>query len=109
MLKRFLIFLTVCGIVYSCYFDWKVGTLPARASDDAVPVHADNISEIPSVEVTVLNGDTVLSIVEKLNDGTLPTSMSQVINDFESLNPNVKAHVIKSGSKYLFPIYKKVE
>jgi hypothetical protein len=109
MLKRFIIFLTICGIAYSCYFDWKVGTLPARASDEAVVALSSNINEIPSVEVTVLNGDTVLSIVEKLNDGAIPTSMSQVINDFESLNPSVKAHVIKSGSKYLFPIYKKAE
>jgi hypothetical protein len=105
MLKRLTVFIIICGIAYSCYFDWKIGTLPAAASNQVNKVEENN--NIQHVEVIVLNGETVLSIVEKVNNGNnIPSSMSKIIEDFETLNPNVKAHVIKAGIKYLFPIYK---
>lgn len=56
-------------------------------------------------ELPVKQGDTVLTITEKYH-GTLPISIDQLVKDFETLNPGVKADEIQVGVSYLFPVYK---
>jgi hypothetical protein len=55
--------------------------------------------------VKIKQGDTVLSITERYH-GSLPTSIDQLIEDFEVLNTDVKAEAILLGETYRFPDYK---
>jgi hypothetical protein len=109
MLRKLIYFSLFCVVAYSCYYDWSIGTLPAAmtatASDEVIIIDATEEESIPSMEVTVMNGETVLSIVERINDGYLPSSMQKIVDDFEALNPSITAHIIKSGKTYSFPLY----
>ncbi|OIJ22164.1 hypothetical protein BKP45_05680 [Anaerobacillus alkalidiazotrophicus] len=100
--------------IYSIYYDLNIGTLPANtivAAESTTTVnHSSNISvekieNIPSESIVVEPGYTVLSIVEELHIGPVNASIQQIINDFETLNPNTNASNIKIGDAYLFPIY----
>jgi hypothetical protein len=69
--------------------------------------HVDDVKgpNIPFYEVKIKQGDTVLSITERYH-GSLPTSIDQLIEDFEALNTDVKAEAILLGDTYRFPDYK---
>ncbi|MDL4841530.1 hypothetical protein [Aquibacillus rhizosphaerae] len=54
---------------------------------------------------TAMPGDTVLSIVESLNNEKDSIQMEQIITDFEQLNPGISPHEIETNTTYLFPIY----
>lgn len=56
-------------------------------------------------EVKVAAGQTVLSIVEQIQGGPLPVSISQLITDFQILNPKTEPEMIQIGKVYKFPVY----
>lgn len=58
------------------------------------------------IEHHVKAGETVLSIMENINKTGPPVSIQQMIQDFESLNPNIDAHQIQINKSYWFPIYR---
>jgi hypothetical protein len=115
MLLRFILFLLVCAISYACYYDIRVGTLPAlqinnanseaNIENEAVATMGNQTTELNYIDVTVQNGENVLSIVERINDGNVPHSIEQIIYDFELLNPGENAQVVQSGTTYQFPLY----
>ncbi|WP_226036916.1 hypothetical protein [Aquibacillus saliphilus] len=55
---------------------------------------------------TTAPGDTVLTIVEALNNDQQAIQMDQIIQDFQILNPEADPHQIKPNTDYLFPLYK---
>jgi hypothetical protein len=69
------------------------------------PVNNEKSTTIPYYEVKIKQGDTVISVIERYH-GTLPTSIEQIVEDFEILNANVKAESILLGKTYRFPDYK---
>lgn len=60
-------------------------------------------------EVKVTAGQTVLSIVEQIHNGPLPVSISQLISDFQILNPSTEPERIQIGKVYKFPVYNEPE
>jgi len=60
-------------------------------------------------EVKVTAGQTVLSIVEQIHNGPLPVSISQLITDFQILNPKTEPERIQIGKVYKFPVYNEPE
>ncbi|WP_017755804.1 hypothetical protein [Calidifontibacillus oryziterrae] len=56
-------------------------------------------------EVKVTAGQTVLSVVEQMHNGPIPVSISQLVADFQLLNPNVEPEKIQIGKVYKFPVY----
>lgn len=60
-------------------------------------------------EVKVASGQTVLSIAEQLQGGPLPVSISQLIEDFQILNPKIEPEMIQIGRVYKFPVYNETE
>lgn len=60
-------------------------------------------------EVKVTAGQTVLSIVEQMQGGPLPVSISQLITDFQLLNPKTEPEMIQIGKVYKFPVYPETE
>lgn len=54
----------------------------------------------------VLPGDTVLSMIDLINEGSLEQMNTQkLLDDFNELNPTVNHFNIQIGSYYYFPKY----
>ncbi|MDA7026929.1 LysM domain-containing protein [Bacillus sp. CLL-7-23] len=99
-MKRLVMFLSILLTLFIIYYDLKTGTLP----EQVIPVSARTKETIATdmIEyktVTVQPGETVMSITGD------DMSTRRIINDFERLNPNVKARYIRAGVTYKFPVY----
>ncbi|HET7579808.1 MAG TPA: LysM domain-containing protein [Bacillales bacterium] len=104
-------FLGVCLaalVLYSIYYDLKIGTLPTTTHAATVESGAHHSSKIniPFKKVKVQPGETVLSIVEQLQ-GSKAVGIQKIVHDFEKLNPGVDANEIQIGHIYRFPVYNK--
>ncbi|WP_044894780.1 LysM domain-containing protein [Bacillus alveayuensis] len=108
-MKKLTWFFILCFVAYIVYHDVTNGTLPA-----ATKTAASQTQEAKTEDGDLLNyktmkvkaGDTILSIMEKERDRPLPISIEQLIKDFETLNPGVKAESLQIGKTYKFPVYK---
>ncbi|HEU5138773.1 MAG TPA: hypothetical protein VFT51_02290 [Bacillales bacterium] len=106
-MKGFLGLCLAVLVVYTIYYDLEYGTLPHTSKAATVETHKQQDKpKIPSRKIKAKPGQTVLSIVEKLN-GSNPVSIQKVVHDFEKLNPDVEASQIQIGKTYRFPIYHK--
>jgi hypothetical protein len=103
--KKVISAFVLCLSIYIIYHDVTTGSLitstKATATPEKINVH------IPYQTVTVKPGDTLLSIIERKQNGPLPVSIDKVITDFEALNPGEKAQTLQIGKKYKIPIYKR--
>jgi hypothetical protein len=105
MKKLAALFLTAF-ILYIVYYDLKIGTLPGSIQASTIKETHDEISyQVWEVKP----GDTVLSVVEKLTNESIPVSLSQVVDDFQALNQGVKPEEIQIGKTYKFPVYQNIE
>ncbi|WP_096201275.1 hypothetical protein [Bacillus sp. FJAT-45350] len=111
-MKRLLVILIIFIIAYATYYDLSAGTLPKaveenkQASDETPNENHDIQQTIPSEDVIVEPGYTVLSIVEHLHQGSVPVTIQQVIDDFKMLNPEIQnPDEIQIGKTYMFPLY----
>lgn len=105
-MKRLFAFLAIVFIVYIIYYDIRIGTLPTAQDEkiEATEVIAQTSND-PYMEVKVKAGDTLLSIVERVNEEKQISSIKSVIKDFEELNPDSKAELLQIGKTYKFPLY----
>lgn len=102
-MKRLVILIFIGFLFYSIYYDLKKGTLPE--TERVAPVSNMTVDrKIPAKKLVVKPGDTVLSIVEKLN-GQMSVPIQKIIHDFKKLNPGADPHAIQIGETYLFPLY----
>lgn len=108
-LKRFVAFVAAIIVLYSVYYDLKIGTIPAitHASEVKTPHEKTAKPSEPYQLKVVQPGDTVLTVVEQLENGQLSVSIEKVINDFQKLNNGIKPEEIQIGQEYKFPVYKK--
>ncbi|EIT85185.1 hypothetical protein A374_10595 [Fictibacillus macauensis ZFHKF-1] len=93
-------------LLYIIAYDLKIGTLPSynfSASPSSSPVKMDK----PYKQIKTGEGDTVLSIIEKLNPSATSLPITKVIKDFQKLNGNLRPENIRAGKIYNFPIYKR--
>ncbi|MBU8905705.1 hypothetical protein [Desertibacillus haloalkaliphilus] len=117
-MKRLLVGIAVFIVLYSSYYDLTTGTLPGTPNKSNVEAEApEPVTDsedrdtpypslaIPSQEVIVEPGYTVLSIVEHLHEGPIAPSIQEIIYDFKELNPGINPDEIQVGETYLFPIY----
>ncbi|WP_257345973.1 hypothetical protein [Pseudalkalibacillus decolorationis] len=108
-MKKLIIGTLLFLLVYSIYFDLKVGTLPTATTIKAIetPVaEARNKSLNPYKTVTVQPGETVLTILERIHTGNMPVSINKAVEDFEALNNSISAHAIQANESYRFPLYR---
>lgn len=100
-MRRILFLLISLFVLFIIFFDLKNGTIPVE-ENPAVPASALQTDEKKTYKnVTVKQGETVLSIVQTSKP------LDDVIKDFEELNQGVKANEIRAGSTYKFPVYKR--
>ncbi|PCK20800.1 hypothetical protein CEY02_11330 [Bacillus pumilus] len=100
-MRRIIFLLISLFVLFIIFFDLKNGTIPVQ-EEQAVPASAFQSSEKKTYKnVTVKQGQTVVSIVHTSNP------LDEVIEDFEKLNKGVKANEIRAGSTYKFPVYQR--
>lgn len=105
-MKRLVATLCILLMGYVIFYDIKIGTLPllhSYNSKPAAPAAAN--TQLPYEEIEVKSGDTVLSIVEEINNKQIP-SIEKIVDDFKELNPNQSPGKLKVGKLYKFPKYK---
>ena len=108
-MKRLSLIIIGLFLCYIIYYDLQIGTLPtvniiSTTSTQAAQVEDKSNPSIAFYEMKIKQGDTVLSITEH-HHGRLPTSIDQIVRDFETLNSNVQAGEISYGQTYRFPDY----
>jgi hypothetical protein len=101
MKKLAVLFLTAFTL-YVVYYDLKIGTLPVSSQ---VSTKYETHDEISYQIWEVKPGDTVLSVVEKITNRSIPVSLTQVVDDFQALNQGMKPEEIQIGKTYKFPVY----
>ncbi|RAK22407.1 hypothetical protein B0I26_102402 [Anoxybacillus vitaminiphilus] len=107
-MKKLTGLLVLCFVIYIVYHDVTNGTLPAATTATTSHVQAVKAEDKEALNYKMMKvkaGDTLLSIIEKERSGPLPVSIEQLIKDFESLNPGVKAESLQIGKTYKFPVY----
>lgn len=98
-------------LIYSIYVDVTVGILPSSSAQSMTfekeidKKRIESVSVDPFILVEIKPGDTVLSILETIQQGPLPVPIAQIVTDFEDLNGGVKPEQIQTGKSYKFPDY----
>ncbi|WP_409301703.1 LysM peptidoglycan-binding domain-containing protein [Peribacillus sp. SCS-155] len=111
-MKRMLFFLIACFIIYIIYFDLTTGSLPQPQIRSAEPAtlqvekKTQSAEGIPFKMVKIKPGDTLLSIIEKQDDGR-QISIEDTVADFIALNNGLQPERIQIGKTYKIPDYKK--
>lgn len=110
IMRRFAVFILVIVVAYAIFIDISKGTLPeAQEKSDEQPAVTASTTETepdaPFIEKEVKPGDTVLSIVEKENNGLENVPINVIVTDFSTLNAGLKPEDIKYGQVYKFPTY----
>ncbi|WP_174613826.1 hypothetical protein [Virgibacillus ihumii] len=108
-LIKFGLFIFVLLFIISMHKDLTVGSLEKdlnHSSEDNITSRATIHSQ--AVRIKVHEGETVLSIVEQINQESVQTlDVKQIVADFKELNPDAKPLQIKAGNYYFFPFYEK--
>src|SRR5699024_8864667 len=91
-------------LLASIHKDLSAGTPPPdETSKDSTRQSAGDFSVI---QVKALSGETVLSIVERINPAaTHLIEIEQIMDDFKALNPDADPHHLKQNTYYNFPRY----
>ncbi len=119
--KKLLIFFCCVLFVVSIGKDLTTGTFPkssahqqkqqsqaqdAPEKEPTTEIKKQETKRYRTVQHKVTAGETVLSIIEKLNTNGPPVTIKQMIKDFEDLNPEIEPHHIQTNKVYTFPIYR---
>ncbi|SDQ49540.1 hypothetical protein SAMN05216232_1815 [Virgibacillus subterraneus] len=109
ILKTF-IYILIALFFISIYKDLSIGTTLTSINKTKQPQeeYVTNTKNISVMEVKVHHGDTLLTIVEKINPQlTNNLDVTKIVADFKVLNPTVDPKKLQPNEFYSFPIYEK--
>ncbi|WP_087971691.1 hypothetical protein [Oceanobacillus rekensis] len=104
-LKRFLLYIFIILLFISIYQDifMKPNSTPVKNDIEKLMIN----ESYSIAHVKVLPGDTVLSVIETLNQDYLGRmDLQSLLNHFEQLNPTTDPHKIEPYKIYYFPVYR---
>src|SRR5690625_2352299 len=106
MLKKCTQYLLLFLIITSVYHDLTTGSLPHTESNIDQAQIEQTHHEIIIVKRDVQAGETVLSIIEKINQDQLhELDISKILSDFKQLNPDADPFNLQLNKSYYFPVY----
>lgn len=106
-MKRFLLYVFVILLFISVSKDLTENKQDSVEYKEIVAPHHTN-TDFTIMHIKIKPGDTVLSIVEEINDHNIQKlDAKQIIADFQSINPNADPYHIQPHLFYYFPKYKK--
>ncbi|GAB3051011.1 hypothetical protein [Virgibacillus ainsalahensis] len=104
--KKFFIYILFILLFISIYQDLSVGTVPEIKKQSTDVEQSDEKYDVAHVKLKA--GDTVLSIVERINNNELKqVDIEQIITDFQTINPSSDPYQLEQGVYYYFPVYNK--
>ncbi len=107
---KILSYILIALFFMSIYKDLSVGTTLTPENNLKQP-QAENIiktENITAMKVKVHQGDTLLTVAEKINPQlTNNLNVDEIVEDFKALNPTADPVKLQPGEFYYFPIYKK--
>lgn len=99
-MKRTAMFVLLILILLSVISDLRINT-PHLAEQ------TKNAEIIALQAYTIEAGDTVLSVLETLNNGQLPhDNIEKMLKDFSFYNSKSDPYELEQGVQYYFPVYK---
>ncbi|MDY0408454.1 hypothetical protein ACFFIS_02740 [Virgibacillus soli] len=103
-LKRLCTYALIILFVISIYYDLTVTNKVPTIDNSTIP--NNNVESFHVKKVKVSRGDTLLSVVEQINQGISGhLNMEEIIMDFKTSNPNIDPYKLEVGKYYYFPIY----
>lgn len=113
-MKRLLSIIAALILLYSIYYDIRIGTLPDAAETAGTTEESASAKEKENKEASlayfekkVAPGETVLSVIEAQLGEAIPVPIADIVSDFETLNNGTAPTEIQSGKTYKFPDYSK--
>lgn len=104
-MMKICMFVFILLLVISIFKDLS-GDTPITGTNDSKQNDTTTTINTTVMKVKVQEGETVLSIVEKINKKSLETlNIEKIMTDFKKLNPAVEPLSIQTGKFYYFPLY----
>ncbi|MFC3039076.1 hypothetical protein ACFOGI_02280 [Virgibacillus xinjiangensis] len=98
----YIIAMLLCLSIYQDLFSGK----SYRPLVEKAP-YTDEWKEYEAIQIKAQPGDTVLSVVEKLNSSQADSlDIDQIIKDWRTINPTSNPHELVPSNYYYFPRYK---
>lgn len=123
-IKKILFIIIIILFIASLSHDLTTGTFPNATSKEktseetAIEESSQDTNTTDSkqsnkryevIQYEVKAGETVLSILEILNENGPPVTINQMLEDFEGLNDQQNPHQIQTNTPYYFPVYRQIE
>ncbi|MBS2969709.1 hypothetical protein J9317_13130 [Metabacillus sp. KIGAM252] len=103
-MKRLILLCSIALLTYIIYYDLSRGTLP-RMEEENIMAASQPVKKETFKKLHVQKGESVLMIINKVNGHSIPVPLETAAEDFEKLNPGIKANRILTGHSYKFPVY----
>ncbi|WP_042145951.1 hypothetical protein [Paucisalibacillus sp. EB02] len=105
-MKKTIVNIFIILFLISVYKDLTFGT-DISTKNKIVDNPTENMDELPFdvIKVKINAGDTVLTVMEKLNPTWSNLNIEQILQDFSSLNPNINPNHLQQNHFYFFPKY----
>ena len=102
--RKICLYTFIILLILSLYNDIKKETHYNLSESPSMDKNIHN--NIPVVKIKIKPGDTILSVSEKLNGENLNhIKIEEIIEDFNSVNPEVSTIELTPGLSYFFPLY----
>lgn len=107
-MKKIIVSILIILFLISIYKDLTLGTNISNQKDEEneTRIISDNSSQFDAVKVKIEQGDTLLTIIERLNPNIDNLNMDQLNTDFLYLNPTADPNQLQLNRFYFFPQYK---
>ncbi|MEI3611696.1 hypothetical protein [Pseudogracilibacillus sp. SO30301A] len=103
--KKICLYICIILLILSLYNDIQKGTNNKTNESSTMDDQGIN-KNIPVVKIKVEAGDTILSVSEELNGEKLnQIKIEDILDDFNSVNPEVTTIELTPGMYYYFPTY----
>lgn len=107
LIKKSFLYIFIILLLVSIYKDLYYGTIINNQTNDDNSAYT-TVNKPHVIKVKVQQGDTVLSIVEKINETENENlNIEMILEDFQAANPTADPFQLKANAFYYFPLYEK--
>lgn len=103
MKKKIILYIFIILLVLSMYHDLRKELIVSQEiSTNHVSEKTKNV-----MKVRVKPGDTILSLIEEVNEGILSEiDINQLVSDFKQVNEHMDTNELEVNKYYYVPLYK---
>lgn len=105
-MKKTILTILIILFFISIYKDLTIGTTLSTNINQETTENNSKTSLFDVVKIKIVPGDTMLTVIERLNPEMNQINLELFIKDFTYLNPNVDPNKLQINRYYFFPQYK---